>query len=230
MTKEKATMLLWGGKNKMVIHDVVLKADNSLSIVAEAYDKNKKGKTKYVYTMGDLSILDFNSDGYFENARKIIKPEQTIVVYTEETVRSLKMAMELKRQGYFPYKYHIEKDGKYYLVFSIIEYEKGGFMKIGKVPAKNYYFIPLDSYGIEDAVKVQIRSAYNDEKGKSGFFSSAKNFNETEYNKMNTDFNSPTYNYEDMSGVFYHKGKLIYSNYGFGTRTVRFWIEDVPFE
>jgi hypothetical protein len=219
-------MLLWGGKNKVVVHDVVLKADNSLSIIAEGYSKNKKGKDKFIYTMGDLSIFDFNADGYFENARKIIKPDQEITVLTEENVRPLKMAMELNRMGYFPYKYHIEHEGKYYLVFSIIDYEKSGFMKIFNLPAKNYYFIPLESYGIEDATKVMIRKPFSGEK-KGNFFSSMNNFNETTYDKMNTDTSSPVYNYEAMSSAQWINGKLVFTNYEFGNQTVRFWIEQV---
>ena len=236
-TKEKGTSVIWGGKSKMMVHDIVLKPDNSLSIIAEGFRKqNKKGvKDTWKYTLGDLSIFDFNSEGYFEEARKIIKPDQVLTVKSETPPKGLKMAMELKKNGYFPYKYHIEYNGKFYLVFSIIEKEKKA-LGLFAVGAKSYYFFPLESYGIEDAAKVKIREPTVSEGKKgtnkvAGFMSSLNRFDETVYDRdPPMGSNNAYYNYDAMSGVMWKEGKLVFTNYNIMDKTVRFWIEDVPFD
>ena len=169
-------------------------------------------------------------ESILKGVRKIFKPDQIIYVRSKGTIRGLKMAMELKRNGYFPYKYHIEEDGKFYLVFYIIE-EKGKFVKI---PQKKAYFIPLNAFGIEEAGFVDIRAPMVSEKKKSfgnkvvAAASALARYDETFYD---TEDDSDDYfymNYNAYNGAIYDKKKLLFFNYHLGKRSVRLWKQDIP--
>ncbi len=258
-TKEKGTSAFWGGETKIIIQDIVLKPDNSLSVIGEAFRKSKPGKAgeegkklvslkkftptlgsltgtdpasqaDWAYTIMDLNIFEFDPQGNFVNARKIFKKDQIIYVKSARKVRGLSMALELKRNGYFGYKYHITDNDKQYLVTNRVE-EKGGLVKI---PKKYVFFIPLESFGIEEAGSVEVRTPTVTAE-KKGFLNDVASAaatlaigSESFYNTTDQTNDVSFYNFDAANGSFYNKGDLVFYNFNTVDRTLRVWKDKIP--
>ena len=95
--------------------------------------------------------------------------------------------------------------------------------------AKKRIFSHPSNLGISP-VKVTIRAPLGDDKKKGNILSALTNYDETVYDKMTPIGNNPTYNYSALSGVNWENGKLVYTNYDIFKGSVRFWIEDIPFD
>ncbi|MEM7551808.1 MAG: DUF6770 family protein [Bacteroidota bacterium] len=255
--KEKGTSAVWGGKTKIIVQDIVLRPDNSLAVIGEAFRKSKPGKAgdgkkafgmpkaglgsiaasasgvkgpNWAYTLMDLNIFEFDAEGNFVNARKIFKPDQVVYVKSEKKVRGLSMAMELKRNGYFGYKYSIEEGEKQYLVTRMIA-EKG---KLITIPKKSVHFIPLEAFGIEESGSVDVRSPTVREKKKGfanavvGAVSAITAYDETLYDTTDDSTDSFYYNYDNLNGSVYHNGELLFFNYNVLDATLRVWKDKIP--
>ena len=140
------------------------------------------------------------------------------------------MALELKRNGYFGYKYHITDNGKQYLVTNRVE-EKGGLVKI---PKKYVFFIPLESFGIEEAGFVEVRTPTVTEE-KKGFLNDVASAastlaigSESFYNTANESDDASYFNFDAANGSFFKNGELVFYNFNMIDKTLRVWKDKIP--
>lgn len=138
-----------GGATRTFMHDIVVNDDGSFTLIGENYrhglasmaGEKKSTMAKIggianankdvAITVADYALMEFSSDAEFTGVRKLNEAE-CITIIKESTEKDeapyrgqteiLNVANILNNNGYFPYRFTIEKGGDKYLV-SVAKYE-----------------------------------------------------------------------------------------------------------
>ncbi len=175
--KDEGTSGFFGGSTRTFMHDIVVNDDGSFTLIGENYrygdadlagDKGKSTMAKIgsftssnkdqAVTVVDYALMDFSADAEFTGIRKKDEAECITVVKNstekdQEPYKSHKQTLNvaniLNNNGYFPYRFTINKGNDKYLV-SVARYE---------LQAKEQlYFTKLNSPTL-DTLSIEISNA-----------------------------------------------------------------------
>lgn len=175
--RDTGTATIWGGKTKTLMQDLVVDDDGSLTLIGETYrrgDDDLTGKafglagkmmgaggdsnSDVAVTVTSFALFDFDKDLNFTAVKKMDKPAVVTTIKNDTDPenkpyvgqrKGLNLANILNNNGYFPYRFVIEKDGVKYLTYK---------MKDDPMVQELLYFTSLKGDGT-DTVSVEVTSS-----------------------------------------------------------------------
>lgn len=176
--KDKGTAGIWGGKTKTFMQDLVVNDDGGLTLIGETYRRGDadlaggkkalgmagkmmgggKSDPEVAVTISSFALFDFDKDLNFNAVTKMDKPVAVTTIKSDPDPenqpyvgqrKGLNLANILNNNGYFPYRFVIEKDGVKYLTYK---------MKYDPMVKELLYFSSLKGDGT-DTVSVEVTSS-----------------------------------------------------------------------